>query len=112
MQGEPIRLRRGNKTYWTLGKDSSTCDIFALHTSVSRQHAVIQFRHSARTQEVEPFLFDLESVNGTTLTAAGGEADHLDAARYYRLMHMDKFSLGFSTREYVLICEERASLPS
>jgi hypothetical protein len=62
--GEPYSFRGRDKL--TFGKDGSGVNAVVLHhPSISKQHAVIQFRRAKG--EVAPWLMDLESVNQTFL---------------------------------------------
>lgn len=101
-QGQPITLLQGKKTCWVLGKDQSVCDIFAHHGSISREHAVVQFkRHNGVPT---PYIMDLESVNGTHIATAEAN-EKLEPLRYYRLLSQDTVRLGGSSRDYVFIDE-------
>lgn len=103
----PIQL--GESAY-LLGKDERVCDILCENPSISRQHAVIQFRvvqsltpEGVFTESVKPYLIDLESTNGTFLNE-----EKVEASRYYELLHRDVMKLGFSDREYVMVKDEAA----
>ncbi len=76
-----------------LGKDRDACQAPDDHPSVSKQHAVIQFRRRMLgTEEVViPYLIDLESTNGTTLN---GEA--ITPGRYIQIHNEDAVRLGKS----------------
>lgn len=102
-QGKPITLLQGKKTYWVLGKDRSVCDIFAQHGSISREHAVVQFKRG-RNGLPTPYIMDLESVNGTHIVTAEAN-EKLEPLRYYRLLSQDTVRLGGSMRDYVFIDE-------
>jgi len=82
--------------YYMFGKDPRVCDVPLLHPSVSKQHAVLQYR--LRDQQVVPYLLDLESTNGTFLNG-----NKLDACRYYELREGDALRFGRSTREFILL---------
>jgi smad nuclear-interacting protein 1 len=80
-------------------------DLPAEHPSISKQHAVIQFRHIEKTNEygdrigkVRPYIIDLESANGTKLNG-----EEIPASRYLELRDKDLLQFGDSTREYVLM---------
>ena len=80
-------------------------DMAAEHPSVSKQHAVIQFRYIEKRNEygdkigkVKPYLIDLESANGTLLNS-----EKVSQSRYLELRDKDMIKFGQSTREYVLV---------
>lgn len=100
---ETIEL--STKSCWLVGRELSVADMPAEHPSISKQHAVIQFRHLEKTNEygdrlgkVRPYLIDLESANGTSLNK-----EEVPASRYLELRDKDMIQFGHSTREYVLM---------
>lgn len=110
LTGSPLHLRGG--TAFLIGRDRSIVDIATDHPSCSLQHAVIQFRlitvgstiiagAMASMYTVRPYIMDLESTNGTTLSGV-----HIDPARFYELRSGDVLKFGVSTREYVLLSED------
>mmetsp|Transcript_2469 Transcript_2469/g.5711 ORF Transcript_2469/g.5711 Transcript_2469/m.5711 type:complete len:153 (-) Transcript_2469:1215-1673(-) len=89
---EPIDL----KDSWTLfGRAEEVCDHFLEHPTISKQHAVIQFRR--RKDNSLPYLIDLDSTNGTRLNGV-----EIEGRRYYEIRHKDILRFGKSQREYVL----------
>ncbi len=93
------------RSCWLVGKEVAVVDMPAEHPSVSRQHAVIQFRHIEKKNEfgdktgrVRPYLIDLESANGTLLNK-----EEIPPSRYLELRDKDMIQFGHSTREYVLM---------
>lgn len=97
---------------YLFGRERDVADIPVDHPSLSKQHAVLQYRAlPTRSQEVgkpdklqcKPYLLDLESTNGTFINGV-----RIDSARYYELRRGDVITLGASTREYVLLTEQSA----
>ncbi|KAL9180255.1 hypothetical protein ACHAXT_008225 [Thalassiosira profunda] len=97
---------------YLFGRERKVADIPVDHPSLSKQHAVLQYRAlPARSKEIgapdklqcKPYLMDLESTNGTFINGV-----RLDPARYYELRRGDVITLGASSREYVLLTEQSA----
>lgn len=93
------------RSCWLMGRDQKVTDVLLEHPSISKQHAVVQFRHQTTTNEygdkksqVKPYLIDLESANGTKLN--GGK---VAASRYVELVDGDVIGFGDSEREYVMM---------
>ncbi|KAI5361479.1 Putative forkhead-associated (FHA) domain, SMAD/FHA domain superfamily [Septoria linicola] len=93
------------RSAWLVGRDQKITDLFLEHPSISKQHAVIQFRHRTSTNEygdksskVKPYLIDLDSANGTKLNGK-----RVEASRYMELLDQDIISFGDSEREYVMM---------
>ncbi|KAK3347488.1 SMAD/FHA domain-containing protein [Neurospora tetraspora] len=93
------------RSCWLVGRDLAIADLPAEHPSISKQHAVIQFRYTEKRNEygdkigrVKPYLIDLESANGTKLNG-----DKVPDSRYLELRDKDMIQFGSSTREYVLM---------
>ena len=98
-----------HKTCWLVGRDAVVVDLLAEHPSISKQHAVIQFRYIEKRNEfgdkigrVKPYLLDLDSANGTILND-----DKVPDSRYLELRDKDMIQLGNSTREYVVMLAPR-----
>lgn len=98
---------------YLFGRERKVADIPVDHSSLSKQHAVLQYRalpskedragmmmSDAPKLQCRPYLMDLESTNGTFING-----DRLDSARYYELKRGDVITFGASTREYVLLTE-------
>jgi smad nuclear-interacting protein 1 len=93
------------RSCWLVGRELTVVDMAAEHPSISKQHAVIQFRYIEKKNEfgdklgkVRPYLIDLESANGTLLNK-----EEVPASRYLELRDKDMVQFGHSTREYVLM---------
>ena len=93
------------RSAWLMGKDPNVTDLLLEHPSISKQHAVIQFRHITTRNEfgdkqsrVKPYLIDLESANGTKLNGK-----KVEASRFVELVDGDVIGFGDSEREYVLM---------
>lgn len=93
------------RSCWLFGRELSVVDLAAEHPSISKQHAVIQFRYIEKKNEygdklgkVKPYLIDLESANGTKLNK-----ETIPSSRYLELRDTDMIQFGDSTREYVLM---------
>jgi smad nuclear-interacting protein 1 len=97
------------RSCWLVGRDMAVVDLPAEHPSISKQHAVIQFRYTEKRNEfgdkigkVKPYLIDLESANGTILNG-----EKVPETRYLELRDKDMIQFGHSTREYVLMLAPR-----
>ena len=100
---DQIQLR--TKSHFLVGRDETLRDILALHPSISKQHAVIQFRRKAvtdATDDAKPFLIDLNSSNGTFLNG-----ERILPMRFYEIFTKDVVTFGCSSREYVLMQDKR-----
>ena len=93
------------RSCWLMGRDQKVTDVLLEHPSISKQHAVVQFRHLTTTNEygdrksqVKPYLIDLESANGTKLNG-----EKVAASRYVELVDGDVIGFGESEREYVMM---------
>ncbi|TLD19521.1 smad nuclear-interacting protein 1-like [Venturia nashicola] len=93
------------RSCWLIGREGAVADLLVEHPSTSKQHAVIQFRHSVkvnefgdRTNVVRPYLLDLESANGTELNG-----ERLEGSRYFEVRDKDMMKIGLSEREYVFM---------
>jgi smad nuclear-interacting protein 1 len=100
---ETIELSK--RSCWLIGRELAVVDMAAEHPSISKQHAVIQFRYIEKKNEfgdklgkVRPYIIDLESANGTLLNK-----EAIPPSRYLELRDKDMVQFGHSTREYVLM---------
>ena len=106
-KGEDIvdTIELGTRSCWLVGRELAVVDLPAEHPSISKQHAVVQFRYTEKRNEfgdkigrVKPYLIDLESANGTKLNH-----EKVPESRYLELRNKDMIQFGQSTREYVLM---------
>lgn len=95
----------GTRSCWLIGREIAVVDMPAEHPSISKQHAVIQFRYIERRNEygeksgkVKLYIIDLDSANGTKLNK-----EDIPSSRYLELREKDMLQFGHSTREYVLM---------
>ncbi|KAJ0404505.1 hypothetical protein ATCC90586_007762 [Pythium insidiosum] len=103
---EIATLHVHRKSAFLVGRDKAVADILTEHASCSKQHAVLQYRLFQKptpdglsyTQEVRPYIMDLNSTNGTFLNGK-----QIEPARYIELKPRDMLKFGESTREYVLV---------
>lgn len=93
------------RSCWLVGREAAIADLLAENPSISKQHAVIQFRYAEKRNEfgdkigkVKPYLIDLESANGTHLNG-----EQVPDRRYLELRPKDVVKFGTSEREYVVM---------
>lgn len=98
------------RSCWLIGRELAVVDLPAEHPSLSKQHAVIQFRYIEKKNEygdrlgkVRPYLIDLDSANGTSLNK-----DEVPPSRYLELRDKDMLQFAHSTREYVLMLSPKS----
>lgn len=84
------------KSYYFVGKQPDICDVVLDHPSISRQHAVFQFRDDGAL-----LLFDFNSGNGTFINKT-----EMSKSTYQRLHIGDFIKFGASTRQYIVCGEE------
>lgn len=86
-----------SKPFYVFGRLPS-CDISLEHPSVSRYHAVIQYKQSDSSNSERGFyIYDLGSTHGTTVNKSP-----LEPKRYYRLRVGYVFKIGGSSRLFIL----------
>ncbi|XP_951926.1 uncharacterized protein TA15135 [Theileria annulata] len=76
----PKVIKIDEKEYYLIGKDHRIVDINLFHPSISKQHAVIQYRHIE--DQILPYLIDLNSTNGTYINDM-----KLESSKYYELRY-------------------------
>ena len=80
-----------DKHYFVLGRQEGAVDVLCEHGSISRMHAILQFKDTG-----EAYLYDLGSTHGTRINKR-----NIPGREYIRLNHSDLFKLGESTRLYI-----------
>ena len=80
------------KTHYTIGRQQGAVDILAEHPSISRQHAVLQFRDDGALM-----ILDLHSAQGSFLNKAALPKD-----TFQRVRPGDMLKFGGSTRLYIV----------
>jgi len=102
---DTIHLHR--QSSYLIGRDERVCEMLLKHTSISSQHAVLQYREVQRKQtdelgiplkEIVPSIIDLKSTNGTFLNG-----NKIQDSIYIELREQDLLKFGESSREYVLL---------
>jgi pSer/pThr/pTyr-binding forkhead associated (FHA) protein len=86
------RMKKVNRSYLILGRQPDIVDIQLDHQSISRQHAVLQYREDGALM-----LLDLHSVQGTFHNKI-----QLSPGVYQRLYVGDIIKFGASTRFYIV----------
>ncbi|KAI9329285.1 SMAD/FHA domain-containing protein, partial [Obelidium mucronatum] len=88
---------------YLFGRDRLVADIPVDHPSISKQHAVLQYRFVSAEggRVVKPYLIDLDSANGTFLNG-----QKMEGSRYYELKNADMIKFGFSSRDHVIMSED------
>ncbi|KRT80012.1 hypothetical protein AMK59_6439 [Oryctes borbonicus] len=85
------------KPYWVFGR-LNKCDILMTHPSISRYHAILQYRSEESDDEPKGFyLYDLSSTYGTFLNK-----NKLKPRTYIKMYVGHLLRLGLSTRSYIL----------
>ncbi|KAF2717257.1 SMAD/FHA domain-containing protein [Polychaeton citri CBS 116435] len=100
---DTIHLHR--RSCWLIGRDQTITDLYIDDKTVSKQHAVIQFRYRPSTNEygdqigkVKPYLIDLESARGTVLNGKP-----IGESRYVELIDGDVVRFGDLKKDYVMM---------
>ncbi|KAF3763782.1 SMAD/FHA domain-containing protein [Cryphonectria parasitica EP155] len=98
-------IELSTRSCWLVGREPTVVDLLAENPSISKQHAVIQFRYTEKRNEfgdkigkVKPYLIDLESANHTKLNG-----EEVPDRRYLELRPKDVVKFGSSEREYVVM---------
>ncbi|KAJ0182875.1 hypothetical protein K1T71_000851 [Dendrolimus kikuchii] len=87
-----------NRPYYVFGR-LANCDIIMAHPTISRHHAVLQYKAFAEEGEPSPgwYLQDLGSTHGTQLNR-----ERLKPCLYVRVRVGHQIKLGASTRTYIM----------
>ncbi|KAL9105000.1 MAG: hypothetical protein Q9163_000097 [Psora crenata] len=98
-------LKLYERSCWLLGREKAVVDHATEHPSCSKQHAVLQFRYTEKSDEwgerkgrVKLYVIDLESANGTSVNG-----ERVPERRYMEIKSGDVLRFGESTREYVAL---------
>lgn len=89
---------------YLFGREDKIADVYLRNSTISKQHAVIQFRLHKSSQEVKPYILDIDSSYGTFLN---GES--VPVSRYVELKPKDVITFGRSKREFVVMNAELQS---
>ena len=99
-----------SQSLYRIGRDPLVNDLVISHHSVSKQHAVLQYRRPAHTAAgssgggggggggVRLYVLDVGSVNGTVLNG-----ERVEVARFVEVRERDVLVFGQCGREYVLL---------
>eukprot|EP00047_Mylnosiga_fluctuans_P024387 m.160284 g.160284 ORF g.160284 m.160284 type:complete len:247 (+) comp9848_c3_seq10:2-742(+) len=94
---------------YLVGRERQICEIPLDHPSISKQHAVLQFRKIpeplTKKIRVKLYVIDLGSTNGTHLNG-----ERIEAQRYVELKEKDLLKFGFSTREYIVLNDKSVNV--
>lgn len=85
------------KSFSLIGRLEDLCDICIDNPTVSRKHAILQFKEG----EDKPYLFDLAGVHGTIVNR-----QKLPPKVYQQVQPFDSIKFGMSSRVFILRCPE------
>jgi len=96
------------KDHFIFGRNSKVCDIPLKHLSISKQHAVLQYRRRSKTTAtgqrydvIDPYLIDLETTHGTKING-----EKMKTKKYYQLLSEDVIKFGLSSRDYIFLPQD------
>lgn len=96
------------KSWYLLGRDKKVCHVLLEGKSISKQHAVIQFRQISSRDKygdvkytIKPYLIDLESSYGTKLNG-----NDIPSSRFVELKTQDLIQFAGTLREYVVMKDD------
>ncbi|XP_063907034.1 kanadaptin [Zophobas morio] len=84
------------KAFWVFGR-LTNCDVCMQHPTISRYHAVLQYRKAETADKTGFYIYDLESTHGTFLNKR-----RIKPRSYVRMNVGHMLKLGCSTRTYIL----------
>eukprot|EP01054_Gregarina_sp_Poly1_P003334 Gregarina_sp_Poly_1__3333@NODE_195_length_11596_cov_85_481395_g174_i0_p4_GENE_NODE_195_length_11596_cov_85_481395_g174_i0NODE_195_length_11596_cov_85_481395_g174_i0_p4_ORF_typecomplete_len270_score47_00FHA/PF00498_26/4_2e03FHA/PF00498_26/9_1e14YopYscD_cpl/PF16697_5/4_2e03YopYscD_cpl/PF16697_5/1_2e05YopYscD_cpl/PF16697_5/3_6e03FHA_2/PF17913_1/0_0097_NODE_195_length_11596_cov_85_481395_g174_i015212330 len=93
-------IRIDYQRWFLIGKDVRVVDIPMVHPTISKQHAAI-CHQVTEGGDVKPFIWDLESTNGTFLNDF-----KLEPNKQYELREKDILKFAKSSREYVVLHDD------
>jgi len=85
------------KPFILIGRVNDLCDLFIDNASVSRKHAILQFKEN----DDFPYLYDLGGTHGTIVNK-----NKLPVRAYQKLKPFDMIKFGLSSRYYILRCPQ------
>lgn len=85
------------KPFILIGRVNDLCDLYIDNPSVSRKHAILQFKRG----DDFPYLYDLGGTHGTYVNKK-----KLPMRAYQKLQPFDTIKFGLSSRYYILRCPE------
>jgi pSer/pThr/pTyr-binding forkhead associated (FHA) protein len=88
-------IRLAQKPFILVGKHPDICDVVLENPSISRKHAILQFKPEEQTV----YLYDLGSTHGTIVNHR-----KLPSRVYHKLNLFDSIMFGSSAKIYVLRC--------
>jgi hypothetical protein len=90
---QTLSLSKGEKDYFTFGRMQGGVDFLLEHPTISRLHAVMQFRKSDGSLH----LRDMQSTHGTTVNK-----QKVPPNEWVQLNVCDQIQFGQSTRTYIV----------
>lgn len=96
-----LPVNNGGKSFYIFGRQSDAVDVVMEHPSLSRQHAILQYRNDGALM-----LLDYKSAQGTYLNK-----ELVSSETYSRVYVGDMIKFGASTRLYIVNGPESHRLP-
>ena len=85
------------KSFHLIGRLEDLCDIYIDNPTVSRKHAILQFKND----EPFPYLYDLGGTHGTIVNK-----NKLPTHVYQKIKPFDTVKFGVSSRSFILRCPD------